>query len=124
MIMEANAMLIIVMAIIMMIVYGFFDALRIQITTGEWDVGYLAATFIYSVIVGVVAGLSGMLDMTVPVAEWWTVLGTVFAAYLGYLTILHSVMDYILAKIFPEKAPQGLGTAFMPEKKRQTLIRK
>ena len=122
MIMEANAMLIIVMAIIMMLVYGFFDALRIQINTGVWDYGYLIATLIYSLLVGVIAGMSGLLDLNVPVAEWWTVLGTVFAAYLGYLTILHAVADYIIAKIWPVKAPQGLGTAFMPEKKRQMLI--
>ena len=123
--MDVNLMVIIIMAIVLTVLYGFLDALRIAITTKVWDYGYLIATFIYAVAIGIIAGMSGLLNLTMPVDQMGTIVMGVWAAYFGYLAAIHMVVDYIIAKLFPEKAPQGLGTAFMkPEKKQMLVIRK
>lgn len=106
----------IIIAVIMALVVGFIDALVKQMTSNVWDKGYLIAMFIYSVIVGLIAGYSGLIDLSAGLDQWIAVLGTVFTSYFMYLTMLHAVFDYIIAKIVPAQS-QGLATPFMPPEK-------
>jgi len=110
--MDINILLTIVIAVIMALVVGFFDALVKQVTSGVWDKGYLVAMFIYSVAVGLIAGFSGLIDLSAGIEQWQTVLLAVFGSYFVYLTMMHSVFDYIISKLFPSQ-PQGLATKFM-----------
>jgi hypothetical protein len=121
--MDVNMITIIVMAIVMTLVVGFFDALAKQLTTGVWDYGYLVSLFIYSVIVGFVGAFSGLLNLTMPLSDWQPILATIFASYFAYLTIMHTVADYIIAKLFPTN-PQGLATPFLKPLTKMQLSRK
>ncbi len=121
--METNLLLVIFIAVLMALITGFFDALVKQVTSGIWDYGYLASMFIYSVFVGVIAGYTGLLDLSMPFEQWWTVLAAVFAQYFVYLTMMHSVLDYIISKIFASQ-PQGLATPFLKDQTKYQLARK
>ena len=121
--MDVNFYMVVAIAIIMMLIYGFLDALRLQMTTGIWDYGYLGATFVYSLIVGLVVGTTGMVDLSMPLSEWMPVLMGTWAAYLGYLAIIHTVSDYIISKIFPA-APQGLSTPMLAKQTKFELALK
>jgi hypothetical protein len=119
--MEINIMLIIFIAIMMMILYQFLNLLVQAVSSGVWDYGNLAATFLYALIVGFVTGYTGMLDLSMPFEQWLPVLMGVWAQYLTYLFVMHAVFDYIIAKIFPVSAPQGLATPFLTERGKQTF---
>jgi hypothetical protein len=121
--MDINLLTIIVIAVLMTLIVGFFDALAKQITTGVWDYGYLVSMFIYSIIVGLAGAFSGLLNLSMPLTEWTPVLASLFASYFMYLTIMHTVMDYVFTKILPEKLPQGLASPFLKEKTTQQLKR-
>lgn len=110
--MDVNLILVIIIAVVMALISGFFDALVKAVTTGIYDYGYLISLFIYSVIVGVIGGMTGILNLNMPLSEWWAVLTTQFAFYFTYLGIMHAVADYIILKLFPN-APQGLATPFL-----------
>ena len=113
--MDLNLITIIVIAVMMTLLVGFFDALAKQMNTGVWDYGYLVSLFIYSVIVGFAGAFSGLLNLSTPLTEWQPVLATMFTAYFAYLTILHTVCDYIITKLFPAQV-QGLATPFLKER--------
>jgi hypothetical protein len=121
--MDFNLGLVIIIAVVMMLLYGFLDLLRSQVTTGVWDVGMLAATGIYSLAVGLIAGFSGVLNLSMPFEQWLPVLMAVWGQYFLYLTGLHTVMDYIISKLLPTQ-PQGLATKFLTSKGRMEFSRK
>ena len=121
--MEMNIALVLIIAVVMMVLYGFLEALRTQTTTGVWDYGYLAATFIYSLLVGLIGGYGGFLTLTMPFDQWLPVLLGIWGQYFLYLTALHVAADYIISKFFPV-APQGLATPFLKQKTVMTLARK
>jgi len=121
--MEMNLALVLIVSVVMMILYGFLDALKTQTTTGVWDYGYLAATFIYSLFVGLVGGYSGLLDLSMPFDQWMPVLLALWGQYFLYLTAIHVAADYLISKIFPTQ-PQGLATPFLKPQTRMTLARK
>ena len=103
----------------MMVLYEFFNLLAKQVSTGVWDVGMLVATFIYAVLVGIIGGFSGLLNLNMPFEQWLPVLLGIWGQYFLYLTALHTVADLILAKIFPVAAPQGLITPFLTKAGKQ-----
>ena len=109
---DVNLILICVIAVIMALLSGFFDALVKQMTTGIWDIGYLVATFLYSLFVGIFAAYTVLLDLHMPLSEWPTVLASVAAQYFLFLTAIHTVADYMIAYIMKSQ-PQGLATPFM-----------
>jgi len=109
---DINLVTIIIVAIIMTLLVGFFDALAKAITSGIWDYGYLVSLFIYSIIVGFMGAFSGLLNLSMPITEWQPVLTTIFATYFAHLVIMHTVFDYIFARLFPA-LPQGLATPFL-----------
>jgi len=117
---DVNLIFLIVTVIVLTLLYNFCDVLRQQITTGVWDYGYLVATFVYSIIVGIVVGYSGLINLSVPFDQWLPVIGIVWAQYFLYLTILHTVMDIIIAKIWPAQ-PQGLATPFLSQRGKALL---
>jgi len=121
--MDINLILVIIIAVIMALIVGFFDALVKQVTTGIYDMGYLVSLFIYSVFVGVIAGMTGLINLSMPFDQWWTVLALVSAQYFMYLTIMHSVFDFLIAKLFPAQ-PQGLATPFLRKETKMMLARR
>ena len=116
-------MLVIIIAVVMMLLYGFFEALRLQITTGVWDFGYLAATLVYSIVVGLIGAFSGLFTLNMPPDQWMPILIGIWGQYFLYLTALHTVADYLIAKLFPT-APQGLATLALGKQTRMMLARK
>jgi len=113
---DVNLILICLIAVIMALLSGFFDALIKQMTTGIRDIGYLASLFIYSLFVGIFSGYTGLLNLDMPLSEWPTVLANVGAQYFLFLTAIHTVADYMIAYITknsPVPQPQGLATPFM-----------
>jgi len=121
--MDINFALVLVIAIVLTLTYEFFQILVSQVTTGVWDYGYLAATFIYSLLVGIIAAYSGLLTLNLPLEQMVPVLIAVWGQYFLYLTALHSVMDYLIAKLFPTQ-PQGLSTKFLKQGTRMALAKK
>jgi len=118
--MEINILLAVVIAVIMALSVGFFDALVKQVTTGIYDYGYLISLFIYSIFVGVFTGFTGLIDLNMPLENWMAVLVAVFTQYFLYLTALHAMMDYVISALFPAQ-PQGLATRFLKLETRMAL---
>jgi hypothetical protein len=122
--MDISLGLILIIAVIMTLMYEFFNLLAQQVTTGVWDLGNLVATGLYSVLVGLIAGYSGLLNLSMPFDQWMPVIIGIWGQYFVYLTMVHTVVDYLITKFFPS-APQGLSTRFLtPKGKMQFAMRK
>lgn len=121
--MDVNAVTVLIIAIVMTLVVGFFDALAKSVTTKVWDKGYLVAMFIYSIIVGYFLAFSGAVTLDMPFDQIMKVSAGGLALYFVVLEILHTSCDAFFAKYFPDAAPQGLATLFIkPETKMELAL--
>jgi hypothetical protein len=100
--------MLIILALTMAIVYGIVGFLQARAKSGAiWNWGQFIATLVYSVAVGLIAVLTGALTLT---NVDMSIIATVWAAYIGYLTMAQTLLDALIAYLF--KKPAGLAHIF------------
>ena len=93
--MDVNYIVLMAVAIIMGLAYGLLGFFSAKLSTGEsLDVKKLAATIIYSIIVGIIAVQTGAINFDT-LANWQALLSPLWTEYLGiYLGLM-----YIFSKV-------------------------
>jgi uncharacterized membrane protein YuzA (DUF378 family) len=108
--MEINFVVTLLVAIVLALTYGFVGFFAANLKDGEtYDWKKLAATIIYSVVVGILGTYAGVFTLTNVSLE---AIAPIWATYIGFLYIVQTVIEAIFKQAGYEK---GIVSTFSRE---------
>ena len=118
--MDINYIVLLVVAIVMALAYGLIGWAAAYIQSGKkFDLAVFIATFVYSIVVGIIAVSTGMINLDT-LSNWQAIFSPMWSAY----ALIYTGLLYIAGKVFGTAASKLATVKIIPPTTRVDPTRK